>query len=200
VQDLIDPNDPDWQKFKSGDEDYYLNAAGEEIRNYCGWHLYPSVTETVTKREIGSHGVIILPTRHVTSLTSLVVGNNTVDPAQYTWFEGGWIQLTGAAPGGWAWGWPGAYFYGPDAPYYLPVYNFGLADVTMTHGYDVLPAPIKEVAYELAKGTITVGAGTSNIKEIQSPQYKTVFGQAPGLTLNCDQKGRLADYRIGGFK
>jgi hypothetical protein len=203
---LISSNDSDWQSFKSGDEDYYLRVAGSAIRKYVGWHLWPSKTVTVTKIQTGSQGLVMLPSRHVTDVTEVLVENQTdpenptvLDPGQYTWFEGGWIQRTGAALGGWGWGWPGAYYYGPDAPYYLPVYNFGLVDVTFTHGYDILPDDIKQVAFELATSTMTVQPGLGNIKEVQSPQYKTVFGQTPGLNLNPNQTSRLANYRLGRF-
>lgn len=210
MQDLIDPNDPDWAKFQQGDEEWYLAVAGDALREYCGWHLWPSVTETMTKRMVESKGIITLPTRYVTDVSAVVMqGNNepnanepiSVDPESYTWFPGGWIQLITPAPGGWGWGWPGAYYYGPDAPYYLPMYNFGLADVTLTHGYDVLPRDIKQVAFELSK-TAQAMASTvpGNVKEVGSPQYKAVFGTAPGLTLNGDQKCRLANYRVGAFR
>jgi hypothetical protein len=206
VPDLLSSKDPDWQSFKTGDEDYYLRVAGTAIRTYCGWHLFPSKTVTATKLQTGSQGIVMLPSRYVTAVSQVLIENpdptgdgDVLDPSQYQWFEGGWIQRTGQAFGGWGWGWPGAYYYGPESPYYLPVYNFGLVDVTFTHGYDVLPDDVKQVAYELAKGILTVGPGVTNVKEVQSPQYRTVFGQASGLTLNDQQKGRLANYRIGRF-
>jgi hypothetical protein len=208
TQDLVQANDPDWADFQSGDPDYYLRVAGTTLRKYCGWHLFPSKSETITKREIGSHGIIDLPTRYITAVASVVVENRTdpenpitVDPTQYVWFPEGNIQLTTSAPGGWSWGWPGAYFYGPDAPYYLPVYNFGLCDVTLTHGYDILPDDVKQIAFELAKSSMKLApSGIGNVKEVGSPQYKTVFGTTPGMTLTPDQKCKLANYRVGGFK
>jgi hypothetical protein len=205
IPDLIGVTDPDWQSFLTSDPAYYLRVAGAAIRKYCGWHLWPSMTVTKTKLMTGSDGIVMLPSRYVTDVSQVVMENRdpgldpvTLDPDSYKWFEPGWVQWIGSGCG-WGWGWPGAYYYGPDTPYYLPVTNYGLADVTFTHGYDELPDDIKQVAFELTKGILTIGPGVTNVKEVQSPQYKTVFGQASGLTLNDQQKGRLANYRIGRF-
>ena len=72
MQDLLDINDPDWASFKSGDEDWYLAVAGDYLRVYCGWHLWPSITETITQLMIESMGIITLPSRHITDVACIV--------------------------------------------------------------------------------------------------------------------------------
>ena len=68
--------------------------------------------------------------------------------------------------------------------------------VSFSHGFDVVPADIKEVAYELALSTTVLRAG--NIKEIQTPGFRLQPGQDWGANLSTNQKNRLANYRIGG--
>jgi hypothetical protein len=197
VQDLVSTADPDWQAFQTKDPDWFLKVAGDAIRIYCGWHLFPNVQATKVS-PIGAKGIIMLRSRYVTDVSNVTVFPKSNDPCvldperDYTWYADGWIQRNG---------WPlwgdtySGYYYGND-PYYLPVFQAGEAQVTFNHGYDVLPNPVKEVAYELALSTIQMRAG--NIKEIATPGFRLAPGQCFGLSLNDEQKNRLANFRIGG--
>jgi hypothetical protein len=198
LQDLLDPADPDWAAFQAQDPNWFLAAAGDAIRVYCGWHIYPNIQVTATNLPIRSRGIIMLPSTLVTDVASVTLqdptGQNpqTLDPAQYDWFEYGAIE-----PIGWHW-WSayGGFYYGPDNWSFLPMYQFGLATVVFNSGYAQCPRDIKEIAYELTMATTPVPAG--NVKEIQTPGFRLQLMQAYGMTLNADQKNRLANYRIGG--
>jgi hypothetical protein len=220
VQDLLNTNDSDWAAFSRGDPEYLLRTAGRTIRQYCGWHLFPSLQMTLNNLVIGSNGAIMLPSLHVTDVESVVLQTGidaddtvTMDPDQYTWFDYGKVQ-----PAGLFW-WSGsytAYYYGPDSPAYVPWMNYGWATVTFTHGYDSLPEDIKQVAFEMARASgasgTTGGGGqlpaNTNIKEVASPGFRLVLGgagQGMGGTgtvgsLTENQKNRLASYRIGAVK
>lgn len=198
MQDLVSTADPDWQAFQTKDPDWFLKVAGDAIRVYCGWHLFPNLTHTAPQLPIGAKGLIMLPSRHVTDVSNVTVFPRSDTPVtlnpdtDYLWDRGGWIQRNG---------WPlwgdvyAGYYYGND-PYWLPVWQAGIASVTFSHGFDVLPNDIKEIAYELALSTIQMRAG--NIKEIATPGFRLQPGQCFGATLNDEQKNRLANYRIGG--
>jgi hypothetical protein len=198
LQNLLDVNDPDWQKFTSQDPDWFLDAAGACIRKYCGWHLYPNIQVTEPQLQIGAKGIIMLPSRYVTDVSNVTAFPKSdepvvLDPAiDYIWDEAGWVQRTGFP----AWSDRYGYYYGPPNWTYLPVWQAGIASVTFNHGYDVLPTDIKEVAYELALWTAQMRAG--NVKEIQTPGFRLMPGQPFGMTLTDDQKSRLGNYRIGG--
>jgi len=207
VQDLLDVNDPDWQSFSSTDPQYYLRVAGATIRTYCGWHIYPSLTVTADQLAIGARGLIMLPSRHVTAVDSVVLFAGSGDPwtlnpdTDYRWFAGGWIEQTSYP----LWGWNyGAYYYGPDGPAFPAGSQAGYAQVGFTHGYPAVPEDIKQVAFELANWAIQVnGASGGNVKEIASPGFRLVVGTSSGgaslgMNLSTDQKSRLANYRIGG--
>ena len=43
-----------------------LDAASDAIREYCGWNIYPQVTETITVDGSGT-SVLLLPTMNLTA-------------------------------------------------------------------------------------------------------------------------------------
>jgi hypothetical protein len=223
MQDLLLVSDPDWAKASAGDPEFILRATGDTIRNYCGWHISPSITETVRKREVGSNGIIMLPSLYVTDVHEVVFhdyqpvpyypsppyseafgnpypGPYVIQPGTYRWFQEGYIEPA-------------------DSPYasvwgYLPNTSGGYADVTLTHGYECVPNDIKMVAYELAQSVLALhgdsgGGGITaipgGVTGISSPGFSLTLGGSAsssttsiGMNLNDDQKERLADYKIGG--
>jgi hypothetical protein len=204
VPPLVTIEDPDYQKFKDGDEAYLLEVACDAIRDYCGWHISPSLTQTKPQLHVGSKGIVMLPSRYVTDVAEVKIHNLNpddevvvLDPDTYAWFEGGWIERLHLSS--WGWGWPGAYF-GPDAPYYQPNYASLMVDVTMTHGYETLPTNIKQIAFELAHSTGATKGLISGVKTIQSPQYSTTFADAvkAGMNFSDEQMHIMDNYRLGG--
>ena len=55
-----------------------IKAAQDAIRNYCGWHVSPSLKCSFTDDSLPKKRVIQLPATHVTSVTSVTVGNENV--------------------------------------------------------------------------------------------------------------------------
>ena len=200
MQELLDPADPDWAKFQAHDPDWFLHVAGEAIRVYCGWHIYPNLKVTVPNLEIGTRGTIMLPSTKVTDVSSVTLQSpgdqedTLLEPSGYTWFENGVIEPFGFSN----WSSYSGYYYGPDNWSYLPVYQHGYATVVFDSGFSEVPTVIKEIAYELTTTTTEVAAG--NVKEIQTPGFRLQLMQAYGATLTADQKNRMVNYRIGGFK
>jgi hypothetical protein len=207
---LVTTSDPDYALFKAGDEEYLLKVASAAIRDYCGWHIAPSLTATYTKLEVGSKNIIMLPSRYVTDVSEVrahQLGPQVdpppdeliVNPSEYEWFQDGWIQGRTTYSAGW--GWPGAGYYGPEAPYPAVGWGTALVDVTMTHGYEELPANLKQVAFELAQSTATTAGLISGVKSIKSPQYSADFTEAvkAGMSFSPDQVSTLADYKLGWF-
>lgn len=99
-------------------------AACEQIRSYCGWHIAPSITETV--RVDGSGGdTQLLPTLHLTDLTGVKSdGRAVLDPE---WSEMGMIR------GSWT-----SKFRGVEA--------------TMTHGFESCPVEILPIVIAVMSG------------------------------------------------
>jgi len=202
VEPLVAADDSDWASFTSTDPDWFLTAAGREVRKYCGWHLYPNITETIGNLHLGSHNLIMLPSRYVTSVSQVIIltGQNAdakegvaVSRDNYDWHQDGWVQRKGFA--WWNDWYMGGYYYGSD-PYYLPVHEPGWAQVTFSHGYATVPEDIKQVVFELTQSAMAMTSG--NIKMITAPnEFRLEPSQNFGMTLNPEQKNRLANYRIG---
>lgn len=202
LEQLVSPSDPDWASYQSDSPDWFMKAAGDVIRKYCGWHIFPNIKTIQKNIMCGSRGIIVLPSRYITQVDSLIVGDDGnleypnaqwIDPKDYVWHEAGWIQRKGYAYyQGWYYS---GYYYGND-PYYLPVWDTGLATCTFWHGYESLPDEVKAVAFELAEQAMAVRTG--NVKMMQSPGgYQVQTSQNFGLSLNCEQMNRLANYRVG---
>lgn len=98
-----------------------VKAAGEAVRRLCGWHVAPSVTETIVLDSPGGE-FLWLPSRHVTGVMSVrsLVGGVPAELTGWRWSEAG--MLTGAFPAG-----------------------LRAIEVTLTHGYDTCPADLLPV-------------------------------------------------------
>lgn len=119
----------DWtglEEFRSASTDRVLMAAGQSVRSYCGWHIAPEVTETVTVE--GSGVALLLPTLRLTGVMSIVRDDVTIDLTNVKWKPNGIV--TGYAFGG------------------------GDYEVTFTHGYDETPEDVAQVVADIASDSI----------------------------------------------
>jgi hypothetical protein len=199
---LVTSDDDDWASFTSLEPDWFLNAASRAVQKYCGWHISPNRSETIGNLRVGAQNLIMLPSRYVTAVSQLIVltgedaDANTgclVSKNNYEWHADGWIQRKGFAF--WADWFQGGYYYGSD-PYYLPVSEPGWAQCTFTHGYQDVPPDVKQVIFELAQSSMQMTSG--NIKQVTAPnEFRLMPSQNFGLTLNPEQKNRLANYKLG---
>ncbi|WP_107768452.1 hypothetical protein [Nocardioides terrigena] len=117
---LLTPAEHD--EIQSGDPVALIAAASQEVRSYCGWHIAPEVTETVTVEGLGA--TLLLPTLRLTDVTSIVRDDVTLDLTHVKWKSNG--VVTG--------------------------YAFGAGDyeVTFTHGYAETPADIAQAVSSIA--------------------------------------------------
>lgn len=115
----------DLTAFREGNEDLNLAAAVADIRGRCGWHIAPVRTETLTLQAAG--GVVILPTLRATGAV-VVIGDTTLSADEYD-LQPGFLRLQ-------SYGYPSSWC--------------GDVTVTLTHGYDSLPADLKRVALSMA--------------------------------------------------
>jgi hypothetical protein len=197
---LVSATDPDFAAFQSDDPVWFLAAAGREVRKYVGWHIYPNIQQARSKIRTGARGIVMLPSRYVTQVESLSLQWSAhqppqfVHPDEYIWKVAGYIQMRG-----WLYdagfNWYGGYF-GNDQDFYYPAGNQAYASVTFQSGYTELPDDVKEICFELAEQSMT--ARTGNVKLTEAPGgFRVQTSQDFGLTLNDDQRNRLAVYRIG---
>lgn len=111
------------------DEASQLAFASAWVRAYCGWHIAPSITESVTLDTYGGTR-IFLPTKHLTALgaVTLTADGSVVDPSTLAMSRLGFISKTGAA-------WPEGY---------------SAVTVQFTHGYATVPEVVRAACVELA--------------------------------------------------
>lgn len=177
---MTDPllNSTDYAKFVAKDQDWFLGAAGETIRDYCGWHIAPVIAQTAVRVRVGAAGVIMLKSLMVRSVEGLYCGAELLDPDMYDVHENGWID------------WLGWRSYGRGGRWFSRNLT-----VDFTHGYDTLPQAVAEVGFELTGRT--VDRPTSNVTDITRGPTRIKFGEL-GAVLSLDQMNRLAPYRLAG--
>jgi hypothetical protein len=173
----------------SGREEFLVRAAGEVVRDYCGWHIAPSITATYSKLRIGSGGIIMLPSTHITDVASVTIaspaGNTVLDPfTEYDWYQSGWVEARTPL---WRYGYSAV--SGPA--------QSGLATAVITHGYATCPLAVKAVVFELMQSADP--ASSANVKEIASPSYRIMWGANDGEFLDAGQISRLSKYKINRF-
>lgn len=67
-----------------------LDAASQAIRNYCGWHICPSLS--CTAFPIGGGKIIKLPAGFVSSITSVTEEGAELTEGQYEWRHDGLLR------------------------------------------------------------------------------------------------------------
>lgn len=150
--------------------DQSWSAAVSAVRGYCGWHVAPSTTETVTVDGSGGN-VQFLPTLRLTEVHSVVADGRTVPDPEWSSFG----MLRGVRS---------CKFRGVVA--------------TITHGYDDLPADVLEVATDMASMEGRTGASgfISGPHQVQFGQTSS-GAQAGTVGLSDLQKEILDRYALG---
>lgn len=113
-----------------------LNAASQAVRNYCGWHISPSID--CTAKPAGGASVMRLPAGYVSEINSVKENGNTV--TDYEWREDGLIKR------GYPW-----------------TAAWGGIEVEYTAGYDANAVPdLVEAVCAITSGVLSVSAGVSS--------------------------------------
>lgn len=181
-------NADDFGKFKSKDESWFLDAATDVLRDYCGWHIYPEVPVTNQSARIGNTGIVMLPTLNLVSVQRVTFDEIELPVAGYEAHASGWIQLVGYAhtgESGFVAQWANAAHYAPSGMRWVTV--------DYTHGFSTLPKAVAEVGYELVARTLEKPAGVA--KSLRAGPYDFAFNEF-GMVLTEDQQQRLNAYRV----
>lgn len=131
-----------------------IKAAVSRVRSYCGWHLAPAFTETVTTAGPGTWRLNSRKITAVTSVTDLDTGLTVSDIE----FEGGRVWTK-----------------------YLR--SWRKVSINFTHGYTVCPDDVVEFVRQLAKSGAAAPAisqasvGTVNVS-YREPSFSLLDGYA----------------------
>lgn len=134
-----------------GLEEWQLDVASAAIRSYCGWHVMPVVTETLT---LDGHGgsILNLPTLRLVSLQEVRVRGAVVDDVEWS--------TDGTLRGDW-----------PD--------RWRSIEVDIEHGYESVPellgivvdAAARAFKSELGGGAETIGPFSFTASEGSTVMY-----------------------------
>lgn len=149
-----------------------VTAATRAIRDYCGWHIAPPYTETLTLDGNGQ-AKIFLPTKHLTQVTNLQINGETT--TNYRWSQNGWLTLTHGV---------------------FPKQEQAVT-VTITHGYETAEPVAQIVANIITRARMSP---TGNVVQqragTQSVTFATSGGQVVGFGLMQSEKELLQPYRL----
>jgi hypothetical protein len=153
------------------DEDRLL-AAEALVRSYCGWHIAPERTETLTL-DGTSASTLVMPTLHVVDVASVTLDGVPLDTTEYAWHVEGFIDATTWATG-YCW-------------LSLPR---GVA-VELTHGYDDVPAGVTAAVRSLAQ---RMSSGSLGLSSITRGPFSESYASASAI--GAVESAALAPYKL----
>lgn len=151
-----------------------LDGATAGVRRYCGWHVAPQVDTTVTLDGPGGN-LLLLPSLHVTAVTSVKVRGVELDPDGFEWSEKGMLRRLGGC-------WPT---------------RFRSIEVTLTHGFEVAPDVVQIIQQVCANAIASpMGATREQAGQISIAWATTAPGVSGGMSLLDRDLAILDMYRL----
>lgn len=144
-----------------------LSAASERVRDHCGWHIAPVITETLTLDGPGGR-LLLLPSLRVVEVVSVV--NDGVVVTDPEWSAKGWIY------GSWT------------------TKARGVV-VTLRHGLDACPAAVSAVVSRMAREGLGSRARREAAGGESIDWSASVVGGV--IDLPDDAMSALAPYALG---
>lgn len=136
-----------------------IEGATAAVQNYCRQQLVSVANDVVTLRSRGQE-TLILPEQPVTAVASVVEnGVALVNDQDYTWEANGLL---------WRWSrwWPWSTVTSPSVP--------GTVVVTYSHGYAVIPQPLREVCIRAASRAYQSGLRTAALSGVPGVQSEAL--------------------------
>lgn len=149
-------------------------AATAAIRNYCGWHIAPVVTEVLTVNGSGSTS-LVLPTLRIADITSVEEDGQVLDADAYEWSADGWLRK------------------------HCWTRRLRGVKVSLSHGYDDCPGEIEALIKSLAANSgVPVRAASVTIGPFSASGI-TEQGMAGPIAIGAYEAGILNKYRRPGL-
>ena len=142
------------------------------IRSYCGWHIAPTATETLTLDGNGSR-VLSLPTLYLAEVVSLTVDDVEVDADDFEWSERGQLRVPGLFPTTWR-----------------------SVVVEMTHGYEETPRDVELVTASAVRRHLV---NPDKVAQETAAGYSVSYNEVLAVTgLTPTERQWLGAYRLPG--
>lgn len=165
---------PDMDEGRKADETWWRKAAQSAIRRYCGWHVAPSLTQTLRLDSYGGRR-LLLPSKHVTAVSSVIADGKDITDHVH-WSQSGILQT--------------------DAGTVLPDMPGGVT-VSLTHGYEPDEAPDVIMLLEtIARRARSQGLIASQSVNGASVSYLTAGGAPLSIPLLGIEQQMLDPYRL----
>lgn len=150
-----------------------IKAASQAIRNYCGWHICPSLS--CTAYLTGGAFVVRLPACYVSSVTSVTENGTELDSGEFDWRRDGLLKRANIP---WSDKWDGI-----EAVY------------TAGYGVDAVPDLVDAVC-NIVVGILTVAPGVmSESADGVSISY-SASASSVAAALTSAQKSALSPYKV----
>src|SRR5664279_1332455 len=166
--------------------DMDLDAASAAIRGYCRWMIWPATTETLILDGPGTD-VLMIPTMNLTAITQLIETPRgpsptpvTLDITKLEWSAAGMVWRTDSV-----WG-PYSAFGGFGGMWTSRARGIS---ITITHGYDDVPAEIRRLTLDLARRSAL------NPMALSAQQVGLRSESYAGRGILLDEKAMLDTYR-----
>lgn len=151
-----------------------IAAVSQAIRNYCGWHISPSVE--CTANPVGGAVVAKLPAGYVSAIESVTENETALSATDYEWRKDGLLKRS--APNLWTDKWGGI-------------------EVVYTAGYSGEAVPdLLEVTCGIVSGVLAVAPGVmSESADGVSISY-SANSASVAAALTSQQKSALEAYKL----
>jgi hypothetical protein len=163
-----------------------LSAALGAAQRYCGWHVTPVQTDTVTL-DGPNHPVLVLPTLKLVDIASITENELAVDLDFVKWSADGRVRKTFSYPLSTSWFGPywgsGCFWTG----------EFQGITVTMEHGFDDAPEWQSAVLSLIDRTSLSVGSG---LRESVGPFSFASIPGGVGSVFSDSEKMLLDLYRL----
>ena len=154
--------------------DIALAAASSAIRNYCGWHIAPSLT--CKAQSWGGSRYLFCPWMAMTAVASITENGVTLDSGRYDWKSNGTIRRRDG-------------FYWCDA-------NWNTIEVTATAGYGTVDNVLQQVIIQLVGNALVapLGVREEHAGQVGITYNQTGAGMTGGITLTPRDEALLEAY------
>lgn len=154
------------------DAEFWIQAATDSVRKYCGWHVTPEHFETLVLDGSGAH-VLQLPSKRVVSVDAVLVNDA---PVEVEWSQAGLLTRKDGAC------WPT---------------RFRSVSVNLMHGHDMAGDIQGIVAGIAQRGAMNPsGIVVSQRAGTQSATFASSGGAVGSIPLLATERAALDGYRL----
>ena len=152
--------------------DQALLAASQAIRNYCGWHICPSLD--CKAYPVGGEKILKLQAGYVSAIKSVIEDGKDLSGGQYEWRHDGLLRRA-----------------------QFKIWSRGWDAIKYTAGYSIEAVPdLAEAVRAITEGVLAVSAGvTSESADGVTISY-SASASSIAAALTSSQKAALAAYKV----